>query len=220
MKKIYLMTIVSILAIVGFYACNKVSNETTEFTPLEDAQFITTSTGQIVRFSEDEDFSFSNKLANKLGFQEITIERGIYDINYNKSDFGTVILKVKHFELSNKGSLNKSMENTVFFEEGSDDGIGGIRIAKRKKKTCGGEPVTCSCCCGIGFRCGTTGFGDEDGDEEEELQEIESQSVNVLSSSTLKSTNPRRKKAKFYFNESNRTLTIRFTEFVDWKALN
>lgn len=218
MKKIYLMTIASILAIVCFYACNKISNETTKFTPLEDAQFISTSAGQIVRFSEDEDFSFSKKLANKLGFQEITIERGIYDINYNKSDFGTVILKVKHFELSNKGSLKNSMENAVFVEEGN--GIGGIRIAKRKKKTCGGEPVTCSCCCGIGFRCGTTGFGEEDGDEEEELQIIESQSVNNLSSSNLKSPNPRRKKAKFYFNESNRTLTIRFTEFVDWKALN
>lgn len=168
-----------------------------------------------IRFTEDEDFEFSNKLAKKLGFTKISIAKGVYEIITSATDFGTVKFNVKDFEL-----LKTNTNATKFTCKMSslDDGI-GIRIAKRKKLTCGGQYVTCTCCCGIGFRCGTTSFGDDGEDDEASdvdkvsLQKSNSQLVTPLN-------NPRRKKAQFLFNENDRTLTIQFIEKVDWKLLN
>jgi hypothetical protein len=214
MKQLSIISTMLLLSVAAFFACNKQAK--TEFQELDEAQFIQTAKGEIVRFTEDEDFAFSSKLAKKLGFSKITLAKGTYEISTSTSDFGTVTLSVKEFERLQFNARSNSNEVMSSTAEG-DDGI-GIRIAKRKKRTCGGEPVTCTCCCGIGFRCGTTSYGDDGDDDEEEVDEISSRTSNAAPHSQL--PNPRRKKAHFSFNENDRTLTIHFVEKVDWRALN
>lgn len=165
-SKIILSTLIA-FCFITFSACNK-SNKA-EFEQLDEAQFIQTANGENIRISEDEDFTFSDKLANKLGFKTVLISKGNYLITTSTNDFGTVTLNVKNYEL-NKASTNFTSDNEKTTL--SEDGGLGIRIAKRKKLTCGGEPVSCTCCCGIGFRCGTSSYG---GDEEElEMDEFSS----------------------------------------------
>ncbi len=65
--------------------------------------------------------------------------------------------------------FNSILISTGITNEIIDGGNSGIRIAKRVKRTCGGEPVTCTCCCGIGFRCGFTSLSEEGGEDERVL---------------------------------------------------
>lgn len=190
------------------YSCNKQSNKESDF--LEDAQFTKNKVGETITFREEEDFSFSNRLANKIGFSELSIQKGIYTIYTDAKNFGTVELKIKDYKLKQSNSTyNKDEILTAKIE---DDGI-GIRIAKRKKRTCGGEYVTCECCCGIGFRCGTTDFVDEE--ENDEVKSTKKESQNFINANKS-----RIKKVKFTFNAKRNTLNIEFIEKVDWRALN
>lgn len=178
----------------------------------DDAEFITTKDGEIIRFTEEEDFDISKEIAARFGLSELTIKRGLYEIRTSKNEYGTVVLQIKSYKELKRDELKKEVLNkTGFDSEGSDI---GIRIAKRKKLTCGGEPVSTPCICGIGFRCGTTNYIDE-----LELNEkIYSENGSSINAKFFPAD--RIKRANFSINKDNLTLKISFIERVNWRQLN
>lgn len=206
-KKFVLFIWLSLLLI---YSCNK--EEKRIDSKFEIAEFIKTRNGEIIRFSEEEDFEFSKKLCYRLGLSKLVIKGGIYEITTSKNDYGTVVLKVKSYkELETTGSNNESRNNA---DEGGETGDIGIRIAKKRKFTCGGEPVSTPCLCGIGFRCGTTNY-------EEEIEPDNILNSEKASTNTFKSfIDERVKRASMVFNKKSLTLKISFIETVNWQSLN
>jgi|688.fasta_scaffold256757_2 hypothetical protein len=211
MKKILIRY--SLLIIVAFLsqACNK--NHKADFQEMEQAEFIQTPNGEIVRFTEDEDFSFSTFLNKKFGFERLVVSKGQYDILTSKSDFGTVTLKIKEYKILNSNTATTSDIQTN--SDIQDYNSIGIRIAKVKKRTCGGEPVSCKCCCGIGFRCGIAGLSESDEfDDEEEFQ------INNIGNISSRPSDPRIKRAQIFINLVDKTITIHFLEKINWRSLN
>lgn len=202
--------IVFSMSLLLMYSCNK--EEKRINSKFEIAEYIKTKDGEIIRFLEDEDFEFSKILCARLGLSKLVVKAGIYEIKTSKNDFGTVVLKIKSYkELETNGSKDQILKNPAEVVETSDI---GIRIAKKKKFTCGGEPVTTPCLCGIGFRCGTTNYEEEI--ESENILNSEKASVYAINNLV----NERVKRARMVFNKNSSTLKISFTESVNWQSLN
>ena len=194
---------------LGIASCSKNANEKVELN--EEEQFIETPNGLVVKYSEEDDFIISKSISRKLGYEEIVISGGDYQILVNDNNFGTTQLNVKHSKKLKTAGFTRSFQNNSTLSEG---GI-GIRIAKVKKRKCGGEYVDCTCCCGIGFNCGfTTGFAD---DQELEEMMYSNSEQNPINSETF---DPRVKRAILSLNENEKTLTIKFIEKVNWRSLN
>lgn len=93
---------------------------------------------QSIFFAEPEDIVVYSEKAQQLGYNALTLAKGVYEIKVDKQGHSTLDLNI----LAADGRGN------------SGPVLMGIRIAKRYKTHCGSEPVKTPCICGIGFNCG------------------------------------------------------------------
>lgn len=143
-----------------------------------------------IRFTEDEDMVFQESLNKMLGTTNVVVAAGNYEIKFDESNPNGYVV----FKLTNY--------------EGPEIGVGPvldirIRIAVRKRK-CGGNEFYSSCLCGIGFRCGTVTepvytSGDDIGDNDMARRYV---STNIS------------------INPSEKTVTFKFANRVNWEELN
>lgn len=97
----------------------------------------------IITFAESEDIVLHSEQASDLGFQNLEISKGIYNIvvTSNNSNFGELELDIENYQLVS-GSDFPTIELGVKF------------IIAKVWKQCNGTGPLQYCTCGVGFRCG------------------------------------------------------------------
>jgi hypothetical protein len=97
---------------------------------------------QSIFFAEPEDIVVYSEKAKQLGYNALTLAKGVYEIKVDKRGHSTLDLNILTAE-------GRGSEQPVPM---------GIRIAKRHKTSCGTTYGNFDCKCGIGFNCGFVSF--------------------------------------------------------------
>lgn len=141
-----------------------------------------------ISFSEEEDIQVSDKFLKALQLDKLIIRAGEYNIDFNEENpFGIVVFNIKEFS-GNVDIVNQKLAP-------------GIRIAKRKHRSC---PLS-TCACGIGFRCGFTNLGDEGGNDGDAGGDIDFERIAYVTVTLDKEKN---------------TISLSFVNKLNWEKLN
>lgn len=149
--------------------------------------FLNGNTQERINFIEDEDFEVSDLYLKELKLDKLVIAAGEYYIDFNQDNpYGFVVLNIKDV-------VGEVDTKTQYLRP-------GIRIAKRKHRSC----PRSTCACGIGFRCGFTNLtyeGEDDGNDEGGDDE-------------------RTAYVSYNIDKEKSIITLYFSKPIDWSKIN